>query len=116
MSTDFKEYCAQSHMAKMVGGPKVFNGILIAGGMAIGAVGLKACQELPRFAAWSTSKIDNVMRRIRIVPSSEDDGISSQGEIQADSGAAQFGVEDICSIGRISDEPRNDSLEINEEY
>lgn len=115
MSANFEEYCAQSHMAKMVGGPKVFNGILIGGGMVIGAVGLKVCQELPRFAAWSTSKIDNVMRRIRIVPSSEDDGISSQGEIRADSSAAQFSVEDICSIGRVSDGPCNDSLEINEE-
>lgn len=110
MSAAFEEYCKQSHRAKLVGGPKIYNGILLAGGMVVGAAGLKACQELPRFAAWAAPKIDHAMRCVKPALSPEKTGLGSWDGIR-DGGAAQLGSEDVCSIGKSGDELNSLSLE-----
>lgn len=110
MSAAFEDYCKQSHRAKLVGGPNIYNGILLAGGIVIGAAGLKACQKLPRLAAWAAPKIDRAMRCVKSALSSEESGLGLWDGIR-DGGAAQPGSEDACSIGKSADELNSLSLE-----
>ena len=67
MAAPFNEYCVMSHIAKQVGGPKIYSSILVAGGMALGIV---AFEGLPRLAAWATPKIEGTISNIKSFASS----------------------------------------------
>ena len=56
MAATFNDYCDMNHIAKQVGGPKIYSSILVAGGMVIGVA---AFELLPRFAEWATPKVES---------------------------------------------------------
>lgn len=62
MPAPFNDYCNMNHIAKQVGGPKIYSSILVAGGMALGVA---AFEGLPKLAAWATPKVEGTISAIK---------------------------------------------------
>lgn len=89
MTAPFDDYCKMNHLAKQVGGPKTYSSILVMGGMALGAV---AFHGLPKFAAWMTSKIDDITNRIKLLASKDKKASGISAESGTDSNAENDAV------------------------
>ena len=62
MAAPFNDYCTMNHIAKQMGGPKIYSSILVIGGMTAGLV---AFEGLPRFATWVTPKIEDAANTVK---------------------------------------------------
>ncbi len=62
MTAPFNDYCEMNHIAKQVGGPKIYSSILVVGGMMLG---IAAFEGLPRLAACVTLKIENATNTVK---------------------------------------------------
>lgn len=81
MAASFSDYTARSHRASLVGGPKTYDAILVAGGMLVSAAAIKL---LPRLASWATPKVEKVVdSAMTLMDSTKRDQGTSVAEAEA---------------------------------